>query len=743
MTEETPRGEVYTFYSYKGGVGRTFALANVAVVLARWGYRVLCIDWDLEAPGLHLYFDAYMHDATFDLGVLQIAEAARDDRDPDWRSSVVTAAVPETELRLALLPAGNVGDPGYVERLQNLDWPTLYEHHDLGRRLETMRGEWIMDYDFVLIDSRTGITDIGGICTVQLPDVVVALFTANQQSLDGVLDVVRRAEVQRQHLTVDRARLRVLPIATRFEATVEVDLAHEWLQRFEERLPPLLTVWNHRSVSTTELLNHLLVPYVAHWSFGERLPVVDEGTRNPLTIGYAFETVAALVGNRLERTDLLVANRQAYVDAARSHRVQPEGHGYAYDVFVSGSKETDEVEQALVDGLRARDLTVLSSREGADGSRVDAMPAATEQARNLVVVIGDEPNRWLEEEARSFIVASVGADTPRLLLPVRAGSETRALPRALASLQVFEAHALDGLPDLVMRVARRLLEQRLELRREELGESDVGTLSAMESLAVLAAEHGDVATAVKLETSVVELREAQLGPEHPDTMSAMTRLSGFLASGAASSTAQALLERVIAVRRSSLGRQHPETLAAVEQLESMLSASRRDTYDALQRDVDDELAPRALQRIDAEIDWQEFQTRHGRQQWLAFRALQMLVVILGGGYLLFGVYLLEKSQLAIITVAAVLLLELVLRVTGAAHWSERAALAEDLSKARTRYAERLRDEAHEPVATKAFVEQTDELLAQAQARWRARPLVHIGPPLLLPARHKWDTPNSA
>jgi len=43
---------VVTFYSYKGGVGRSMALANVAALLARWGRRVLIIDWDLEAPGI-------------------------------------------------------------------------------------------------------------------------------------------------------------------------------------------------------------------------------------------------------------------------------------------------------------------------------------------------------------------------------------------------------------------------------------------------------------------------------------------------------------------------------------------------------------------------------------------------------------------------------------------------------------------------------------------------------------------
>ncbi len=47
---------IYTFYSYKGGVGRTMALANVAELFLRQGRRVLMIDWDLEAPGLEQFF---------------------------------------------------------------------------------------------------------------------------------------------------------------------------------------------------------------------------------------------------------------------------------------------------------------------------------------------------------------------------------------------------------------------------------------------------------------------------------------------------------------------------------------------------------------------------------------------------------------------------------------------------------------------------------------------------------------
>lgn len=44
---------ITTFYSYKGGVGRTTLLANVGAILARRGRRVVLWDLDLEAPGMH------------------------------------------------------------------------------------------------------------------------------------------------------------------------------------------------------------------------------------------------------------------------------------------------------------------------------------------------------------------------------------------------------------------------------------------------------------------------------------------------------------------------------------------------------------------------------------------------------------------------------------------------------------------------------------------------------------------
>src|SRR5580658_9529805 len=60
--EPQAEGKIITFYSYKGGTGRSMTLANVAWLLANAGKRVLMIDWDLEAPGLHRYFHPFLLD---------------------------------------------------------------------------------------------------------------------------------------------------------------------------------------------------------------------------------------------------------------------------------------------------------------------------------------------------------------------------------------------------------------------------------------------------------------------------------------------------------------------------------------------------------------------------------------------------------------------------------------------------------------------------------------------------------
>ncbi len=164
-------GEIVTFYSCKGGVGRSMALANVAVLLAQWGHKVLMIDWDLEAPGLELFFAKYLDRESLakQRGVIDILGS--DFETPVqakerfwWEDAPVELRMNGIIGSLRLLTAGR-RDADYYQNVTNLDIRRLYAERDGGHFLEQIRDRWKRDYDFILIDSRTGVTDIGGICT--------------------------------------------------------------------------------------------------------------------------------------------------------------------------------------------------------------------------------------------------------------------------------------------------------------------------------------------------------------------------------------------------------------------------------------------------------------------------------------------------------------------------------------------------------------------------------------------------
>jgi tetratricopeptide (TPR) repeat protein len=94
--------------------------------------------------------------------------------------------------RLWLMPAGRQ-DISYDTRFRAIDWQDFYKNEGGFLFFEDVRVQWeeLLQIDYVLIDSRTGHTDIGGICTRQLPDSVVTMFFPNEQNLRGLNPIVK------------------------------------------------------------------------------------------------------------------------------------------------------------------------------------------------------------------------------------------------------------------------------------------------------------------------------------------------------------------------------------------------------------------------------------------------------------------------------------------------------------------------------------------------------------------------
>ncbi|MFM7164855.1 MAG: KGGVGR-motif variant AAA ATPase [Planctomycetaceae bacterium] len=231
-------GRILTFYSYKGGTGRSMSLANVAWILAMNGHRVLMLDWDLEAPGLHRWFGPLLDDPELheSRGLIEFftdfregSEIERIRRrkgqtpDEQWflRYADLAGLAVGVDFQfpddgcLHLVPAGRQ-NAEYSLLVQSFDWHAFYEKAGGGVFLEAVKKRLRSEYDFILIDSRTGISDTAGICTVQMPDDLVVCFTMNRQSILGAREICRAADEQRTRPDGSPG-LRIWPVPMRVE----------------------------------------------------------------------------------------------------------------------------------------------------------------------------------------------------------------------------------------------------------------------------------------------------------------------------------------------------------------------------------------------------------------------------------------------------------------------------------------------------------------------------------------------
>jgi len=185
--------QVSTFYSFKGGVGRTLALVNVATELAKSGRRVLIVDFDLEAPGIDTFNE--LRAKPDQLGMVDfVSRYIQTGKPPAVGDFIYEAPISNSAKvsgKLWVMPSGKRG-PEYGAKLAKINWQTLYDEQEGFLLFEDLKLQWEenLNPDYVLIDSRTGFTEVGGICTRQLPDLVVILFIPNEQNLLGLLPVV-------------------------------------------------------------------------------------------------------------------------------------------------------------------------------------------------------------------------------------------------------------------------------------------------------------------------------------------------------------------------------------------------------------------------------------------------------------------------------------------------------------------------------------------------------------------------
>ncbi|MGW3206833.1 FxSxx-COOH system tetratricopeptide repeat protein [Streptomyces sp. NPDC001135] len=338
-------GKIVTFYSYKGGTGRTMALANTAWIMASQGKRVLVVDWDLEAPGVAGFLRPFLEPNTLRdrPGVLDLLNDHILRVDSRWGSghpgateeatawvsdqADITRAVSPLQWtfpargRLDFISAGRQ-DRAYSCVFSQFNWNRFYEDQYGGRFLDALCARFRSAYDYVLVDSRSGLGDMSDVCTIHLADVLVNCFTYNDQSIEGAAAVARRVT----DICGDR-RVRILPVPMRVE---DSDADRLEAARAKVRLMFDRSLERTSHVDPSRYWGDVEVPYKPAYAYEEILATFRDEPGVPASLLAACERLTAVIteDDVTFMAPMTGTQRRHYLEAAVRRRSPGPTHVY-------------------------------------------------------------------------------------------------------------------------------------------------------------------------------------------------------------------------------------------------------------------------------------------------------------------------------------------------------------------------------------------------------------------------------
>ncbi|MFJ2111941.1 FxSxx-COOH system tetratricopeptide repeat protein [Streptomyces sp. NPDC087850] len=466
-------GRIVTFYSYKGGTGRTMALANTAWILAANGKRVLAVDWDLEAPGLHRFFHPFLDPATLGAttGVIDLiteyawAATSPVDRPDDWHrdyARIQQHAVSLTPENLGWeFPAGGTLDfvsagrqnREYSATVSTFDWDNFYDRLGGGHFFDALRDDMKAHYDYVLIDSRTGLSDIADICTVHLPDVLVDCFTLSDQSIDGAAAVARQIDER-----YSGRGIKIFPVPMRIdEGEKEKADAGRALARLKfDRFPGGLT-----GERLTAYWGAVEIPYRPYYAYEETLATFGDEAGLSNSLLSAFERLTGYV------TEGAVTSMPPVGDESRLRirdvftRRRP---ALPADLFLSYVAENrmwaDWIESVLTRaGFRVVPRDVSAEPPVGPGGSGPGVSSVESTARTVVLLSAAYLKSARAVEVWSRAASEDPGGARRHLVPIRVGDVRLTAPyidrNPVDLFRLDEAHATTALLRALDRPAQR------------------------------------------------------------------------------------------------------------------------------------------------------------------------------------------------------------------------------------------------------------------------------------------------
>lgn len=254
---------ITTFYSLRGGVGRSTALAYTAHILASQGKKVICVDMDLEAPGLTALFDKEK-DIEKGMGLIHLLMAFDQGEKPDVANHLLRIS---EEYDLYCLPAG-IMSADYARQLRFIDPESWYreEHNPLRELMDYLSNDLPFTPDVILLDARTGITQLSGPLLFDLSDISIIVFFPHPQAELGTKTLVRALLATKTRRIVNKKSF--TPEIRFLVSPVPASKAPEVVRRYEHRaidwISDWIAPWKNSATEHSDIVESDITHFIAY-----------------------------------------------------------------------------------------------------------------------------------------------------------------------------------------------------------------------------------------------------------------------------------------------------------------------------------------------------------------------------------------------------------------------------------------------------------------------------------------------
>ncbi len=192
--------KIISTHSFRGGTGKSNLTANLAVLVARAGYRVAVIDTDIQSPGIHVLFRLDPSSIKHSLNDFLWGRCSIQAASYDVTASAIGQVDESTDRpRLFLIPSSiNAGELARI----------LREGYDVSRLndgLQDLLSQ--LRLDFLFIDTHPGVNE-ETLLSIAVSDSLVLIVRPDQQDFQGTavaVELARKLEVPEMFLVVNKA----------------------------------------------------------------------------------------------------------------------------------------------------------------------------------------------------------------------------------------------------------------------------------------------------------------------------------------------------------------------------------------------------------------------------------------------------------------------------------------------------------------------------------------------------------